>query len=285
VAFNNYQYDEWGNILESNETVNNPFKYAGEVYDQETELYYLNSRYYDPSLGRFINEDTYEGQINNPLSLNVYTYCYNNPLIYTDPTGHIPWTSFSDFKSDWAGRAILWGWLYGGGDAMIIKDNKKWTKYMENNNILTNKVQSLGRDYAAQVDYGKTKAFDITTSMIIENGEQVIGYQYLHGTDYDAGGFRIKGTITKDKYGNATVKFTYQWNDTIDPNFMYKSDSKKAKFAKSIPFAKPTNYKLSISWTDTSVLNNDGIFISGWLSKGEPSIKKNPNSSSGGNRK
>lgn len=70
------------------ENISNPPKYAGEVYDQETGLYYLRARYYDPALGRFINEDIYEGQINNPLSLNLYTYCYNNPLSYIDPTGH-----------------------------------------------------------------------------------------------------------------------------------------------------------------------------------------------------
>lgn len=85
---NNYKYDEWGNILESNEAISNPFKYAGEVYDQETGLYYLRARYYDPSLGRFINEDNVEGQVNNPLSMNLYTYCYNSPLAYIDPTGN-----------------------------------------------------------------------------------------------------------------------------------------------------------------------------------------------------
>ncbi len=52
---NNYSYDEWGNITASSETVSNPFKYAGAIYDQETGLYYLNARYYDPSIGRFIN--------------------------------------------------------------------------------------------------------------------------------------------------------------------------------------------------------------------------------------
>nr|WP_243167921.1 RHS repeat-associated core domain-containing protein [Anaerocolumna cellulosilytica] len=85
---NNYKYDEWGNILESTETISNPFKYAGEIYDEETGLYYLRARYYDPALGRFLNEDSVEGQVNNPLSLNLYTYCYNNPLIYIDPTGN-----------------------------------------------------------------------------------------------------------------------------------------------------------------------------------------------------
>jgi len=46
------------------------------------------TRWYDPSIGRFINEDTYEGDIKSPLSLNLYTYVYNNPLIHSDPTGN-----------------------------------------------------------------------------------------------------------------------------------------------------------------------------------------------------
>lgn len=85
---NNYAYDEWGNILNQSEGVSNSFKYAGEVFDPETGLYYLKSRYYDPSTGRFINKDTYEGDITNPLSLNLYTYVHNNPLSNVDPTGH-----------------------------------------------------------------------------------------------------------------------------------------------------------------------------------------------------
>ncbi|OME00569.1 hypothetical protein BSK54_15920 [Paenibacillus odorifer] len=85
---NSYAYDVWGNITSQKEETPNPFKYTGEVYDEETGLYYLRARYYDPSMGRFLNEDTYEGQIDNPLSLNLYTYVENNPLIYSDPSGH-----------------------------------------------------------------------------------------------------------------------------------------------------------------------------------------------------
>ncbi len=85
---NSYQYDEWGNLTQQKETVANEFKYAGETYDAETGLYYLKARYYEPNAGCFLNEDTYEGQIDNPLSQNLYTYVHNNPLIYTDPTGH-----------------------------------------------------------------------------------------------------------------------------------------------------------------------------------------------------
>ncbi|ATW25278.1 RHS repeat-associated core domain-containing protein [Candidatus Formimonas warabiya] len=84
-----YYYDAFGNILESTGTINNPFKYAGYQHDQETGYYYLMSRYYDPVTARFISEDTYRGNLNDPLSLNLYTYCHNEPLMYTDPTGHI----------------------------------------------------------------------------------------------------------------------------------------------------------------------------------------------------
>ncbi|MFA9464179.1 MAG: RHS repeat-associated core domain-containing protein [Velocimicrobium sp.] len=96
---NNYEYDEWGNVLYGKETVSNPFKYAGEVYDEETGLYYLRARYYDPKMGRFINEDTYEGQINDALSLNGYSYCNNNPLIHIDPSGHVPVETIFDVAS------------------------------------------------------------------------------------------------------------------------------------------------------------------------------------------
>jgi RHS repeat-associated protein len=87
---NKYQYDEWGNILSEQEQIQNSFKYAGEILDDETGYYYLRARYYDPTDGRFISKDTHEGQIVNPLSLNLYTYVENNPLTFVDPTGNAP---------------------------------------------------------------------------------------------------------------------------------------------------------------------------------------------------
>ncbi len=83
-----YYYDAFGNIVEQTGNVNNNITYAGYQYDMETDLYYLNARYYDSKIARFINEDTYTGDENDPLSLNLYTYCANNPIIYTDPTGY-----------------------------------------------------------------------------------------------------------------------------------------------------------------------------------------------------
>ncbi|MFF2909419.1 polymorphic toxin-type HINT domain-containing protein [Paenibacillus sp. NPDC057934] len=86
---NKYDYDIWGNITYKDEKVHNPFRYSGELWDDTTHLQYLRARWYDPSVGRFLNEDTFEGDINNPLSLNLYTYVSNNPLIYVDPSGNV----------------------------------------------------------------------------------------------------------------------------------------------------------------------------------------------------
>lgn len=164
-------------------------------------------------------------------------------------------------------------WLYGNGKDLNYDNDKSWNEYMMANGILTNSISDLVKEYAAEVKPGETKEFDITTSMEIENGEQMIGYQYLHGTNADEGGFKITGTITKDTQGNANISFTYQWNDRIDPNFIYDTDSKKAEFAKGIPFANPTDYAISISWSDESTLDKDGNFTSGWLQSSKNGIE------------
>lgn len=94
---NSYSYDAWGNITNQTEGISNSFKYAGEIYDEETGFYYLRARYYDPTIGRFLNEDTYEGEIDNPLSQNLYIYVHNNPLIYTDLTGNYCESAYGEF--------------------------------------------------------------------------------------------------------------------------------------------------------------------------------------------
>ncbi len=85
-----YDYDPFGNVIEKTGDANNNILFAGYQYDPETGMYYLNSRMYDPITARFLQEDTYTGVGSDPLSLNLYTYCYNSPLKYYDPTGHSP---------------------------------------------------------------------------------------------------------------------------------------------------------------------------------------------------
>jgi RHS repeat-associated protein len=86
-----YSYDAWGNIIDQtdNELAKiNPFRYRGYRYDEETNLYYLNSRYYNPEVGRFINADGLIGQTGEILSHNMYAYTGNNPVMYYDPNGY-----------------------------------------------------------------------------------------------------------------------------------------------------------------------------------------------------
>lgn len=84
-----YKYDAFDNITSKTGDTSNPYTYAGYQYDEESDLYYLNARYYDAKIARFLTIDTYKGEIDDPLSLNLYTYCANNPIMYVDPSGHI----------------------------------------------------------------------------------------------------------------------------------------------------------------------------------------------------
>ena len=102
-----YEYDEWGKLIltragnQSNESIANinPIRYRGYYYDTETGYYYLQSRYYDPSICRFINSDIPEiAGMSKGISAgtNLFGYCNNNPVNDSDPTGNI---SFSQLKT------------------------------------------------------------------------------------------------------------------------------------------------------------------------------------------
>ena len=94
-----YTYDAWGNVtvhysededlagLSNTLGVLNPLRYRGYVYDVETGLYYLQSRYYNPQWGRFISADSYISTGQGVLGHNMFAYCNNNPVGFKDPSG------------------------------------------------------------------------------------------------------------------------------------------------------------------------------------------------------
>ena len=88
-----YTYDAWGNCTIGT-NVNgiadlNPIRYRCYYYDKEIQLYYLQTRYYDPKIGRFISPDTVEYLDPESIhGLNLYAYGLNNPVMYVDPSGH-----------------------------------------------------------------------------------------------------------------------------------------------------------------------------------------------------
>ena len=84
-----YEYDSFGNEVDSDSKDENPFRYCGEYYDKETEEIYLRARYYQPEVGRFLTRDSYTGEEDEPLSLHLYTYCGNDSVNRIDPSGNV----------------------------------------------------------------------------------------------------------------------------------------------------------------------------------------------------
>ena len=88
-----YTYDAWGKLISTTGTLatslgaDNPFRYRGYYYDTETGLYYLMTRYYDPEVCRFISADVYMTTGQGVLGGNMWAYCLNNPVLYSDTFG------------------------------------------------------------------------------------------------------------------------------------------------------------------------------------------------------
>ena len=131
-----YKYDAWGNCTVCNPdgTVNtsadfigniNPFRYRGYYWDRDLGLYHLQTRYYDPAVGRFISPDSYEYL--DPESfggLNLYCYCLNNPVNNYDPTGHFSlpnWAKWVIGSVAFAGAVALTALTGGALAPMFIQ--------------------------------------------------------------------------------------------------------------------------------------------------------------------
>ena len=116
-----YTYDAWGKNLQitdgsgndvSADTSHianiNPFRYRGYYYDVEIGWYYLNARYYDPNVGRFLSPDTILGANGGLQGYNLFAYCNNNPVMFVDLDGAMmKLSSILDKNSFWEKRAYV----------------------------------------------------------------------------------------------------------------------------------------------------------------------------------
>ncbi len=98
-----YEYDAWGNILSQSGSMaeKNPLRYRGYYYDNETGFYYLQSRYYDPAVKRFINADIYASTGQGFIGTNMFAYCNNNPISFSDYTGYSLVDADTDSEDDY----------------------------------------------------------------------------------------------------------------------------------------------------------------------------------------
>ena len=204
-----YYYDAFGVHLSSTGAASNPYRYSGYIFDEETGLYYLKARYYDPETARFLSEDTYLGQAGDPLSLNLYAYVKYNPLKYYDPTGHyVSETDRANLSPDQIAllEKLTKGWeaAYARGDADGMKiandaanavrnsagysgGNNGLTYYVETNNtvktVVLEKQSSLTNNGTVNNVYVNSDA----TATVTNNGS--------------IGTFTNNGTATVNNYG------------------------------------------------------------------------------------
>ena len=87
VVTDNYNYDAFGNLLNSIGTTPNSYLYRGEQFDSDLGLYYLRARYYNPQTGRFLSRDPEDGKILDPATLHKYLYAGGDPINSIDPRG------------------------------------------------------------------------------------------------------------------------------------------------------------------------------------------------------
>lgn len=166
-----YHYDAFGiQLSEGTPEIYNPYQYNGKYSDSETGFYYLNARYYNPEIGRFMQEDTYHGNIQSASSLNLYNYCASNPVTLEDGTGHFWETAFDVASLAWSaydfikkpnlvnGLFLAWdvvalvapfvpGSYVAKGIKLVSKGTKYLTKALKSSNKLAKTVKYLDKAY------------------------------------------------------------------------------------------------------------------------------------------
>ena len=178
-------------------------KFTSQELDDSTGLYFYGARYYDAVLGRFISADTVIQSLRNPQSLNRYAYALNNPMIYTDPSGHmvdlragslnfdfnIPMT---DFNLDLGGSLSFNLDSYSPGTGFTLTDAGNFATYIPNSlpNFEVNTASYMVSNNIGSV--GK----------ISDQGWFAIGMKTINGSSFaqNQGGF--VGAMNEKLYGN-----------------------------------------------------------------------------------
>ena len=183
-----YTYDAFGVEKNIDDSDTNAFRYCGEYYDKETATVYLRARYYNPTTGRFISRDSFAGRRSDPLSLNLYTYCRNNPIRFIDPSGHIT------VNSQWD-----WAYYVAKGDINYEYDGGNGEVAQRAQNILT--YSRASADEKVKMKKGTPREIEVPKNVKgTVNGENItlktqenwFAFQGTEGSiDAETGYFRI----------------------------------------------------------------------------------------------
>ena len=194
--------DAWGVVLSTSGTLagtlgnDNPFRYRGYYYDAEIELYYLQSRYYSPEWGRFINADDID-EINGS---NLFAYCINNPTNLYDPNGRA-WV-----VSDNNGRIVTAG---NSSAIKVISGNR----YLSMNEMKTNAQIIL--DYLRKKGWTKNAVCGMLGNMQSESSINPGIWQSLNSTNKN-GGFGLVQWTPSTKYTEWAIQNKLVQNDIFN---------------------------------------------------------------------
>jgi len=195
-----YTYDAWGNILSTSGTLAstvgaiNPFRYKGYYYDRETGMYYCKSRYYNPQWCRWLNVDHQKDlDVSSPKGLNLFVYCGNNPVMYTDPSGEF---SVSGFLLDVT--ASILGYI--AACVMSIWDEQVWAD-----------MYSIGWN-PFNTDESKVAG---SKKVSFYKGQFVIrsDFSITNGRSFSFGIMFLDISVTNTPYGRDSVK--HEWGHFV----------------------------------------------------------------------
>lgn len=199
-----YEYDAFGNEKDASEPDVNPFRYCGEYYDLETKTYYLRARNYDPTIGRFLSEDPAQS------GLNWYTYCYNNPIFFFDPSGleqivvsggAYDASDDNPYQYTFVDSSLLQISKMSGGATLLIADagwsddqRSKIVQAAADRGINLVWFKNMG-EFSNYINYGGidgtgNRANDLITSF----------YVFTHGGDYGEGNYALYFGMNSDRH-------------------------------------------------------------------------------------
>jgi len=207
-----YDYDPYGKIISATGDLAgiNPLRYRGYYYDSETGFYYLQSRYYDPEICRFINADSYASTGQSYLGYNMFAYCANNPIAYTDLEGEAPWSALP-----------YWGYIHD-----LVVENIV-IKYSNSKRTLSSEVSC---------STGRMDIFDESSGEVWEvksaGPASLIGvaqlYRYTQGTHNGMPIIIGRETFSGEfDRGNFHVKYWTVASGLIVYDFSYKGKEKE----------------------------------------------------------
>ncbi|MBQ4594130.1 MAG: RHS repeat-associated core domain-containing protein, partial [Akkermansia sp.] len=237
VKIGSYTYDAWGNftvaqtagISELDALVlntYNPFRYRGYFYDVETGLYYLQSRYYNPQWGRFINVDGVMAGVGGSIQgYNLFTYCFNNPINMVDALGD--WPKWIENTVNWVNNNVVapvGNFINGVKEdiANFNKDNSEIQKVLD-----ANYFSSYNGTLVLKLPFMDSNAFSfgvIVTGSDLD--ETTLRHEYGHKVQLGIMGWKdYIGQVAipsltiniLDRMGNLPYNYyTYPWEATAD---------------------------------------------------------------------